>query len=195
MTTLRQYAGRQYDPAKLFGGFGLSQAGARSAGWAPPEITDQGYLAARKANPSNPWMVGPQQRQALDLQRTAWDSQFAPGGRWTSLGQATFGMNPVSAKSYRSDWGAKIEDDIAAKMASIPMSQGGWAEPKGTGLSGPFGGLLGAAFSLATGNPWLLAALNAAKGGIQGGPMGALTGGATSFLPSPIPTLRKLAGR
>lgn len=175
----------------LFGTRGLTQEAARAAGWRPPPITDPLQLAAMRANPNNPWMVGPQQRALLDQQRMAWDSQFGSGGQ---TGRMTFGQNPVTVDSYKSDWGRGIENGIAARMSAIPMSQGGWAEPQGTGIGGGlFGPLLSAAIGLATGNPWLAAALRGGQGAASGGLRGAVTGAAGSFLPGPTDVLSRLS--
>lgn len=168
---------------------GLTQASARAAGWNPPAMTDPLYLQAMRDNPGNPWLASPKVRQANAQQARLWNDYI---GQQT--GQMTFAPAPVHARDDFSEWGRRIEDGIAAKMSRIPISQGGWAEPQGTGLGGGglFGALLSTALGMATGNPWLSAAFNAGRGGLTGGLRGAVTGGATSFLPGPRDVLSRL---
>lgn len=146
-----------------------AEIGRRTANPGDPRLAEL-YAAAMRDNPGNPWMVGPRQRAALDEKRTAWDSQFAPGGAHTSIGQMTFGANPVDARSYLSDFNKAVEASPGVQNAIL-------REPAGTGLFGD--PILGTLFSAAL---------------AMAGPAAAALGGISQSKNNPLGSLLSLAG-
>ena len=128
---------------------------------------------------------------------TRWDPQWDYGRVAAAETAAGRRVTPRSWRNpaydreeYQSPFGQHMAG-IKPALEAIPMSEGGLMEPKG---GFPLG-LAGLAIGLATGNPWVAAALKGGLGAATGGIGRGLTEFATSWLPSPTQTLRRLAGR